>query len=81
LRAEVRLLEDYDIFFVQKSQKIGVSGPDRSVVAAYSCGYECLKIKRLDWKAKLTSDEAVRLAAKELNEELENTLAFRERDG
>lgn len=33
------------------------------------------KINRLGWKPKLTSDEAVRVAAKELNEELENTRA------
>jgi UDP-glucose 4-epimerase len=38
------------------------------------------KIKHLGWKPKLTSDEAVRLAAKELNEELENTHGSRERD-
>jgi hypothetical protein len=31
------------------------------------------KIKHPGWKPKLTSDEAVRVAAKELNEELENT--------
>ena len=31
------------------------------------------KIKHLGWEPKLTSDEAVRLAAKELHQELENT--------
>jgi UDP-glucose 4-epimerase len=31
------------------------------------------KIKHLGWKPKLTSEEAVRLAAKELNEELQDT--------
>jgi UDP-glucose 4-epimerase len=31
------------------------------------------KIRRLGWKPKVTCEEAVRVAAKELNEELENT--------
>jgi len=31
------------------------------------------KIKHLVWKPRLSSEEAVRVAAKELNEELENT--------
>ena len=31
------------------------------------------KIKHLAWKPRLRSEEAVRVAAKELNEELENT--------
>jgi nucleoside-diphosphate-sugar epimerase len=31
------------------------------------------QIKHLGWKPRLSSEEAVRVAAKELNEELENT--------